>query len=289
MKIFYFTGTGNSYVVAKGISKKTKAPLIPIASIVSDADIDINCDCIGIVFPVYFASNDCGIPLIIRRFLNNIASLKHKYVFAVCTSEHTPGTTLESVASLIEAKDGMLSAGFVVNTSLTTLKDNIKGKFSKSKTSHINKGVLNFDDKINYIVEAISRRQVVKIESRTKLAKIFMAPLMPLMRSIFRKRYQNLTGRKEKRFMDYINYVDNSFCVNDKCTGCITCKNVCPVDNINIIHDKPSWNNKCENCLACYQFCPNNAIGGKIVEYNKRYHHPSVTISDMISQKKGIK
>jgi Pyruvate/2-oxoacid:ferredoxin oxidoreductase delta subunit len=51
----------------------------------------------------------------------------------------------------------------------------------------------------------------------------------------------------------------------------------------------PVWSDKCINCFACLQWCPEEAINaGVITQKMKRYHHPQVTMNDIINQKKKI-
>ena len=52
MTIFYFTGTGNSLAVAKGIAGDS-GKLISIPQVIDSCTTEYKDDCIGIVFPVY--------------------------------------------------------------------------------------------------------------------------------------------------------------------------------------------------------------------------------------------
>ena len=48
--------------------------------------------------------------------------------------------------------------------------------------------------------------------------------------------------------------------------------------------DRPAWLRHCEQCLACIQWCPQEAIQfGKKTPHYKRYHHPEVTLQDMLA------
>lgn len=51
-EIYYFSGTGNSFVVAKEIAKKIKADLIPIPKVMDMDKIQFDAKSIGIVFPL---------------------------------------------------------------------------------------------------------------------------------------------------------------------------------------------------------------------------------------------
>ena len=86
MEIYYFTGTGNSLAVAKMIAERTGAKLIPIAAVMDRKAIESAAEAVGIVFPVYYATNETGIPIIVKRFVAKLTDIGSKYLFAVCTS-----------------------------------------------------------------------------------------------------------------------------------------------------------------------------------------------------------
>lgn len=90
-EIYYFSGTGNSFTVARDIAKKIHGKLIPIASHIEKESITTQADIIGIVFPVYY--ND--IPTIIRKFAEKLDDISGKYIFAVCTYGVGQGIHLE--------------------------------------------------------------------------------------------------------------------------------------------------------------------------------------------------
>ena len=84
MEIYYFSGTGNSLVVARDIAEKTKTRLISIPTVVDQERIKTDADCIGIVFPSYLA-HLYGIPLVVEKFVKKLDGIGGKYIFAVCT------------------------------------------------------------------------------------------------------------------------------------------------------------------------------------------------------------
>lgn len=66
--IFYFTGTGNSLMVSRDISKGLgDTKLVSIAQAINESEIQITDDCIGFVFPVYNVS----FPVIVRDFVKS--------------------------------------------------------------------------------------------------------------------------------------------------------------------------------------------------------------------------
>jgi len=291
MKIYYFTGSGNSLDTAKRLSQSLDASLISVASMVDEDIISIDDNCIGIVFPVYFSLNYTGIPLIVQRFIQRISSLKGKYIFAVITSGHTPFNTLENLSDLIESREGILSCGFIINAKEVSFKVDIKNKMN----SMFNKGInivhvdINtsleneYATKLPLIIKTVINRELSMIKIQSNLAKVMLAPFLTIVKAIFSARYKKLAQARMSYFSDYINYADNSFIVNDNCIGCGTCQKICPVNNITMHNNNPKWNNKCENCLACYQWCKHNAIHGEIVRYNQKYTNPNVTLQEMIN------
>lgn len=76
--------------------------------------------------------------------------------------------------------------------------------------------------------------------------------------------------------------LDGQYRVTGDCKGCGTCSKICPVGNITMEGKRPRWNHKCEQCWACLHWCPAEAVQyGKVSEDKSRYHHPSVSLTDM--------
>ena len=51
-EIYYFSGTGNSLVVAKDVAEKNNGKLVSIPSLMNKKSIKTEADVIGFVFPI---------------------------------------------------------------------------------------------------------------------------------------------------------------------------------------------------------------------------------------------
>jgi flavodoxin/NAD-dependent dihydropyrimidine dehydrogenase PreA subunit len=274
-EVYYFSGTGNSLFVAKEIAGKINGKLVSIPSIIKDENVKTNAGIVGLVFPVFYATNDSGVPLIIIRFIQKLESLNSKYIFAVCTCGSMPGTTIENFAKLIKSQGGELAAGFTVKMNDETL------------TKEKQEKVLAYQkEKLNAICQYVLSRKKGKFETRNITRKMVLAPLLYLaIKPAFSRRYRKLSGSPRMPFKMLVPLADKSFQVDAKCICCGICARVCPVGNIQMVEGKPVWQHHCETCLACYAWCPKEAITGDIVSYNERYHHPSVKLSEMLQEK----
>jgi len=270
-EIYYFSGTGNSLVTARNIAGKTNGKLISIPSVMDKENIKTDAEMIGIVFPVYYATNDCGIPLIIGRFIRKLENIGSKYLFAVCTSGYMPGETIENLSKLIKSRGAKLAAGFTV-----TMSNKILTKEKQHKMFN------NWKKKLEVIYENVHIRKKGKFETRGILVKLLFAPLLLIIKPVFLGRYKKLSNSSHLPFNELIPLADRSFQYDEKCNGCGICPRVCPVNNIKMVENRPVWQHHCENCFACYGWCPEEAIYGDIVSYAERYHHPDVKISDML-------
>ena len=74
MKILYYTTTGNNLYIAK----QFEAELLSIPQLMKNNDLDIEDDCVGIVFPVFFATS----PKTLREFLEK-ANIRTDYLFLI--------------------------------------------------------------------------------------------------------------------------------------------------------------------------------------------------------------
>lgn len=79
--IYYSSGTGNSYAVARDISEKLDGEMIPIAKLEASENIRVSENILGLVFPDYHSS----LPNIVKRFVNKLEDIQETYVFGVCT------------------------------------------------------------------------------------------------------------------------------------------------------------------------------------------------------------
>lgn len=77
--------------------------------------------------------------------------------------------------------------------------------------------------------------------------------------------------------------VPNNFWTTDACNSCGICVNICPENNIHLGLNSPQWGKHCQMCQACIHWCPQHAIqnGGGTIN-RKRYHHPDISINDML-------
>jgi len=253
--LYYFTGTGNSLAVAEGICKRLgDCELVPIATAVkTSGPISPAADRVGIIAPVYFS----GLPSIVAEFSQRVNLSKVAYSFAVLTLGGSGGTPalhqLERVLSRGPGRRG-LDAGFTVR-----MPGNYVLMYGAAKETTITK------------ILAESERRVGEIASMVEQG-VQKKPSLPLFGSLV----QHLIY---PRFVTRVHDADRKFSVDDRCTSCGRCVEVCPVENIRLEEGRPVWLHHCEQCMACIQFCPTEAIqAGKKTEKRGRYHHPGVTI-----------
>jgi ferredoxin len=273
-EIYYFSGTGNSLVVARDIAAKTNAALIPIPSVMDREKISSDADTIGIVFPVYHAIFD-GMPLIIERFTKKLDNLKSKYIFAVCTCKGWSRKTISKLGEIISSRGGKLSAGFVV-----LMPDNSSPSAVEERQTRLD----NWKKKLGGIPEYV----IAKKTGRNETNLIFNAIMSPFGRKLQKLTMELLeksSGRSGLGFEELMHAGDGSYRVDESCNGCGICAKVCPVRDIEMKDKKPVWRNRCETCLACLNWCPKNAIHGGLAETDgvrTRYHHPEVKAVEMV-------
>jgi formate hydrogenlyase subunit 6/NADH:ubiquinone oxidoreductase subunit I/flavodoxin len=287
-EIYYFTGTGNSIVVAKEISEKIDGEIISIASVIDKQKIEIKADIFGIVFPCYLAQL-YGLPLIIERFIEKIENIKGKYIFAIITyGGYGPVNaipTVNSLRKLISSNGGKLALGFSIKLPLNNLDyEHIPIPISQNRE----KMFMKCNQKIDKIC-----RTIRKLKRRDSAIKIHIA-------DVFSRFVQNILGsyvleslkknalepqNSSLGFKQLIPLTDKSITVNDNCTGCGICSKICPVNNIRIENSKPIWLHRCEMCFACDEWCPQKAIHHWAKIIGKDYHHPKVNINYMLMQR----
>jgi len=268
IEIYYFSATGNSYHVASTIAKKLNAKLIPIISLKDKKSIRSNANIIGTVFPIY----DFKAPELINDFIKKLKTSNSTYFFAICTFGVKPVNTMKKMEKVLFLNDKKLSGGFTVK-----MPHNGLG-YSKIPKDKQKKMFREFDEKSKYIIDYVKSKKQGVIEKSGFVDKIIligifirlMPKILPMLKQALFKGWDSL-----------------GFYTDENCNSCGICEKVCPVDNIKMIKDKPIWGDNCLSCFACIHWCPQESIQiANLTKKMNRYHHPDITLKDIINQKK---
>ncbi len=252
--IYYYTGTGNSLWVAREVQKKLIDAQLESVHAQFNKNTFQEADLIAFVFPVHI----WGVPRAVLNFIEKLPDLKSKKIFAYAVNAGQVSRTLIQLDEVLKEKGSRLSYGF----SLAMPSNYIPWG-----------GPCDNSAQMDLFAEAkFSVSKNLRLVTEEKPGGIEKGPLWQrlLFTLIYKISYKHVPTMDKKFFAD------------ERCNACGICSKVCPVNNI-VINDKPIWQNHCEQCLACIQWCPQECLqyGDKTKNY-KRYHHPEITLKDMI-------
>ena len=253
-KLFYFSGTGNSFAVARKIAEKIGTRDVNNIANFTERKIEVNEDVIGFIFPVYFQD----MPEVVKEFVNKIEFKNKSYIFAVATCNGGPGFTLFNLDKILKSKGQKLSSGFTL-----TMPGNSVIMLDLTSSSEIQKERLTSSIvKMEDISKIIKNQLEVGIEGKDKIKDRLEGSILGFAAT---KVY-----RAHKRFTS-----------SEKCTLCGTCQRICPENNIKV-DERVIWGNNCDLCLACFHWCPQKGIEiGNSTKDSIRYHHPDIKLKDI--------
>lgn len=265
MEIYYFTGTGNSLHVAKELGKRfPDSYLIPIMGLLNNDRIESKADTIGFIFPIHAFT----FPWPVKRFLEIINFKTTSYKFAIATRVCFATVFLE-IDKLLQKQNSRLDAYFSIEMPETYIP--LFNLYSQEKCANVEAEMLTH---LTRIENTIANREIYRPKDHP--GWFFLSHVIyPLVTSWFQRR----------RFPD----MEHSFYADHNCNGCGICEKVCLSNKIRIENQRPIWKNeiRCTYCFACLHFCPLQAIQirGRNTIDKKRYHHPNITIKDIVKQK----
>ncbi len=209
----------------------------------------------GLVFPVHI----WGVPHLVLDFVRELKGLHPAYVFAVAVNAGQVANTLVQLKKALQRSGLNLSCGFEIKMPSNYIPWGGPGPQEKQKQRFV-----SAEKKISEIAAAIQGKKELPVEKG------------PLWQRFLLSLFYKISFSQVPK-------MDRKFWVDEKCNRCSICSRVCPVQNIVLQEGKPLWHHRCEQCFACLQWCPQEAIQyGKKTPRYERYHHPEVTLNDII-------
>lgn len=249
MKIFYFTGTGNSLYIAKRLGGE----LISIPQAIEKRYAAYSDDVIGIVCPIY-----CHMPpVMVQDFLQKV-SFQADYIFVIFTYGNRKCDAFEWMDSFM--RNNSISCDYI---SAVKMVDNYLPSFDMKEQMGMDKHV---EEQIEQIVTNVINRRT-GYEKTTSEEKMHHKKIMKMAEEI-------------------PELFDGSLIhITDACTDCGRCAMVCPNGMYEYVDGKMfRKSGSCDYCQACAQCCPSRAImPGKTDENpDARYINPNVNWKEIM-------
>jgi flavodoxin/ferredoxin len=255
--IYYFSGTGNNLAIAKQLGKELGgADIYPVAVLKDNKVISDNYQKVIFTVPSYYSH----IPPFVKECMSNLVFTVEQKIFTICGCGGSRGRTKEDMRELIEKAGKKVSYEFMVMlTGNYILSYEVFPKWYQHMVTKIS----------YYKIKKVSK--IILSDSKHKL----------LGKGIF------YSTKFEESMQESISNLSNpgrQYKVNESCIKCERCRKVCPVNNISIQAGKIMFGDRCQQCMACIQWCPAKAIDYNGIAQNRnRYHHPDITIEDMLN------
>ena len=261
MRLYVYTGSGNSLWIARQMAVELGEAAYEFIPSLSN-DLEIEAGRVGIIFPVHI----WGVPARVIHFINHLHAKPETYFFALAVNAGQPAATLLPLQKLMSARQLSLALGCSI-----VMPSNYTPWGGPGPIDTQQRLYRQAQEKVKAIAGSILRRERKEVDRGPLWQNI-------LFSWIYKMSFRNVSK------------MDKKFRTDEKCNSCGICLNVCPAGNIRMTHEKPEWLHRCEQCLACIQWCPQETIqyGQKTVRY-PRYHHPEVTLKDMLGQAKARK
>ena len=256
VKIYIFSGTGNTLIVANKISeilnKNSYNSTVLKMESVEPAQVDLNSS-IGIGFTTAFWNT---YPFV-RNWINSIPDGNQTEVFLFTTMGDSSCGMIAHIAKILEKKNYKIlgAKGFIMpNNFLLVLKD-------KKNKERIEKTLIKVEEYI---------KGVINSDGYVKKTNFFSSIAFYLSSFVTTKLWNTKLAKRIMKFK-----IDTK-----KCNGCGFCKKLCPMENIEI-KEAPQFKDKCIFCLRCVSYCPQQALSNKILLKTYR----AATLKDMLWKK----
>jgi ferredoxin len=260
--IYWFSGTGNCLALARSVAEKlTDTEIAPMMTLRNNNEIPAQYERVGFIFPTCFGHP----PNVVMELGESLRFQQNQKIFIIVTCGGGNILTLSDFRRLMQSKTQNPVQGFEVR-----LPGNHIVGFS-AWSERVQQCLFNNAKKsVEEIVYHIQKDIPVKIKKD---------PPLKLM-TFLSETFNGWLGVKD------IHSTKAIYFTTDACVHCGKCEKLCPVGNIQATSTTVTFGDNCQQCMACIQWCPQRAIAHPNVPKNrKRYHHPDITLDDMLQQK----
>ncbi|GHV54078.1 4Fe-4S ferredoxin [Spirochaetia bacterium] len=249
-KIYYFSGTGNTYWSAKKLAERIgDAVIVPISREIKQPDVRIEADAAVFMFPAYAY----GIPVMVGRFLER-AEIHAGYLAALVSYGSSPGGALAEASRILGRKKMTLNYGGRIPA-----VENYIPIFGAQEA------------------ELRSRRIAMQAEATEQAAAAIVSRVNNRVPT-----FKPFAGFVSALFHIGCPRMGRLFRVTADCNACGFCARICPAGAISMTKEGPVFQKRCEQCQACLNFCPQKAITfGRLKQDTERYHHPEVAAGEL--------
>lgn len=242
--IFVFSGTGNSYVVARRMADELELPLLDITKQVRNKRwlFDAAGEDVGFVFPVYF----WGLPAYVREFVENVQVRNPGRVWCVATCAGESGAACRMLADKLKGRLDVDACYDIL------MPENAVFYESAPEKDEAERILADADDALTSIISSVKDGESGDFT-----------------------RYGCEDGVDEMYAQYDLARHTEAFSIGSDCIECRICEEVCPSKAIRIYHRKPVWDEEmCNLCMGCLNMCPKKTIqfGEETVGRNRYYH-----------------
>ncbi len=257
--IYYYSGSGNSLSVAKKVAEKLgHTDLFSIYNLRDDARVPEKYDRVGIVSATWFVRP----PRIVKEICQKLRIDRKQRVFIIATCGGYDGYVCIDLKAILQPK-----TDYAVQTFMLPMPPN-----------HI-VGFSPFPDWANSLYLRHEKSATTKIAERIKSNR------PTRNRKGLNRKALNWVSKTFNQALLGVDRdsVEGGFYTTADCTKCGICEKICKNGNIVLTKNGVVWGHDCQQCMACIMWCPNHAIRHpNVPEKRRRYHHPDITLQDMI-------
>ncbi len=257
--IYYYSGSGNTLSVAKQVAEKLEnTDLISIYNLRKNPVVPDKYARVGIATATWFVRP----PRIVKEVCEKLEISKNQKVFIIATCGGYDGYVCIDLKAILAPR-----TRYPVQTFMLPMPPNHIVGFSPLPP---------WIDRIYLHHEARATSKIaekIRFGVPTRNRKGWPRKLLNWISGTFNLKLLGVDRDS----------TEAGFYTTDQCTKCGACEKICKNGNIRMTENGPEWGHDCQQCMGCIMYCPHHAIRHpNIPEKRRRYHHPDITLQDMI-------